>query len=83
MSQPRLHQKRSSASVLSLPKKSLGLRPQRTPECLPPSFLRAARSVQPVPLEGTHSVCTPAARREAEDQMDLTLAKPTEKADEP
>jgi len=83
MSQPCLRPKRASASVLSLSQNSLGRRPRRTPECLPPSFLRAARSVQPVPREGTRSVCTPAVRHEAGVQAGLTPAKTTETTDEP
>ncbi|ACB97299.1 conserved hypothetical protein (plasmid) [Beijerinckia indica subsp. indica ATCC 9039] len=71
ISQPSSHPKRSSASVLSLTKKGLGLRPRRAPACLPPSFLRAARSVQPVPREATRSACTPATRREAGVQAGL------------
>ncbi|PJG48496.1 hypothetical protein CAF53_09785 [Sphingobium sp. LB126] len=37
----------------------MGLRPQRPSERLPPSFLHASRSVQPVPREAARSGCTP------------------------
>jgi hypothetical protein len=83
MSQPCLRPKRASASVLAFSQHSLGRRPRRPSECLPPSFLRAVRSVQPVPRAGTRSVCPPAVRHEAGVQAGLTPAKTTEKADEP
>ncbi|ARR53006.1 hypothetical protein HY78_05875 [Rhizorhabdus wittichii DC-6] len=37
----------------------MGLRPRRPSERLPPSFLHASRSVQPVPREAARSGCTP------------------------
>ena len=37
----------------------LGRCPERPSERLPPSFLHASRSVQPVPREAAHSGCTP------------------------
>jgi hypothetical protein len=61
--------------------RGLGRRPRRAAGCLPPSFGRL-RSLQPVPREGTHSACTPAARREAGVQRSAALT-PDDKESDP
>ena len=57
----------------------LGRCPQRPSERLPPSFLHAARSVQPVPREAAHSGCTPGLADGQGFSAALRCAKPRPK----
>jgi len=57
----------------------LGLCPRRPSERLPPSFLHATRSVQPVPREAAHSGCTPGLADGQGFSAALRCAKPKPK----